>query len=212
MCAKIIAHKGCIMSGLNSLHVLVVDDNAHMRSIVVAILRGIGIGTVKEAADGADAFEVMRAGVPDIVITDLNMDPIDGLDFARMVRTAPDSPFPFVPIIMMTGHTERSKVIASRDAGVNELLAKPISARTLLDRIVSVIDRPRPFIKSANYTGPCRRRTIHKDYAGPWRRSTDDPEEEMRKLKEREEAEKENPPVNKLGDHKHHLGDHKYRG
>lgn len=176
------------MAGLASLHVLVVDDNAHMRSIVVAILRGIGIGTVKEASDGADALEVMRACVPDIIIADLNMDPIDGLDFSRMVRTAPDSPFPFVPIIMMTGHTERSKVVAARDAGINELLAKPISARTLLDRIIAVIDRPRPFIKTATYVGPCRRRTTPKDFAGPWRRSTDDVEAEEAKLKARLEA------------------------
>ena len=107
------------MPGLNSLHVLVVDDNPHMRSIVVAILRGVGIGIVKEASDGADAMEVMRAGVPDIVIVDLNMFPIDGLEFTQMIRTAVDSPFPFVPIIMMTGHTERTKVTAARDSGVN---------------------------------------------------------------------------------------------
>lgn len=179
------------MSGLASLHVLVVDDNAHMRSIVVAILRGIGVGTVKEASDGADAFEVMRAGAPDIVIADLNMDPIDGLDFSKMVRTAPDSPFPFVPIIMMTGHTERSKVIAARDAGINELLAKPISARTLLDRIVAVIDRPRPFVRTSTYVGPCRRRTNPKEFSGPWRRSTDNPEEEQKKL-DQARAERDN--------------------
>jgi two-component system, chemotaxis family, chemotaxis protein CheY len=165
------------MAGLNALHVLVVDDNAHMRSIVVAILRGIGIGTVKEATDGADALDVMRNGVPDLVICDLNMSPVDGLEFSQMIRTAPDSPYPFVPIIMMTGHTERSKVSAARDAGVNEVLAKPISARGLLDRIVSVIDRPRPFVKTANYTGPCRRRTTAKEgkeHTGPWRRKGDE--------------------------------------
>lgn len=186
------------MAGLASLHVLVVDDNAHMRAIVVAILRGIGIGTVKEAADGADALEAMRAGVPDIIIADLNMDPIDGLDFAKMVRTAPDSPFPFVPIIMMTGHTERSKVTAARDAGINELLAKPISARTLLDRIIAVIDRPRPFIKTSFYVGPCRRRTTPKEFAGPWRRSTDDAEAEQAKLAARI-AEQEQEKTNKAG-------------
>ncbi|MCA3691876.1 response regulator [Aquidulcibacter sp.] len=162
------------MPGLNSLHVLVVDDNPHMRSIVVAILRGVGIGTVKEASDGADAMEVMRAGVPDIVIVDLNMFPIDGLEFTQMIRTAVDSPFPFVPIIMMTGHTERTKVTAARDSGVNELVAKPISAKTLLDRIVAVIDRPRAFVKTATYTGPCRRRGGNaKDYVGKLRRKSD---------------------------------------
>lgn len=162
------------MAGLNSLHVLVVDDNPHMRSIVVAILRGVGIGIVKEASDGADAMEAMRAGVPDIVIVDLNMFPIDGLEFTQMIRTAEDSPFPFVPIIMMTGHTDRTKVTAARDSGVNELVAKPISAKTLLDRIVAVIDRPRPFVQTAAYTGPCRRRGGGgKEYAGRLRRKSD---------------------------------------
>jgi two-component system chemotaxis response regulator CheY len=160
------------MAGLSSLHILVVDDNPHMRSIVVAILRGAGFTRVKEASDGAHALEEMRAGVPDIIIVDLKMDPIDGLEFTHMMRTAPDSPSPFVPIIMMTGHTERSKVMAARDAGINEFVAKPISAKTLLQRIVAVIDRPRAFIRSTGYTGPCRRRG-HQDHAGPWRRAGD---------------------------------------
>jgi two-component system, chemotaxis family, chemotaxis protein CheY len=162
------------VSGIASLHVLVVDDNPHMRSIVVAILRGVGVTIVKEASDGADALEAMKVGIPDIVICDLNMSPIDGLDLTQMIRTAPDSPHPFVPIIMMTGHTERSKIMAARDAGVNEFLAKPISARTLLDRIVSVIDRPRAFVRSAGYSGPCRRRVGSKDHPGPWRRKSDE--------------------------------------
>jgi two-component system, chemotaxis family, chemotaxis protein CheY len=162
------------VAGLSNISVLVVDDNPHMRSIVVAILRGVGIVHIKEANDGADALSVMRAGIPDLIIADLNMAPIDGLEFTHMVRTASDSPYPFVPIIMMTGHTERSKVNAARDAGINELVAKPISAKTLLDRIVAVIDRPRPFVKSPSYTGPCRRRVEAKDFAGPWRRKSDE--------------------------------------
>ena len=162
------------MLGLNSLHVLVVDDNPHMRSIVVAILRGVGVGIVKEASDGADAMEAMRTGVPDIVIVDLNMSPIDGLEFTQMIRTATDSPHPFVPIIMMTGHTERSKVAAARDAGVNELVAKPISAKTLLDRIVAVCNQPRDFVRTSSYCGPCRRRGGDEAlYGGPLRRKAD---------------------------------------
>jgi DNA-binding response OmpR family regulator len=103
------------------------------------------------------------------------MFPIDGLEFTQMIRTAEDSPFPFVPIIMMTGHTDRTKVTAARDSGVNELVAKPISAKTLLDRIVAVIDRPRSFVKTSTYTGPCRRRGggSGKDYGGALRRKSD---------------------------------------
>ena len=162
------------MAGLERLHVLVVDDNPHMRTIVVAILRGAGFGNIKEASDGAHALEEMRASVADIVIIDLNMSPIDGLEFTQMMRKSPDSPNPFVPIIMMTGHTERSKVMAARDSGINELVAKPISAKTLLERIIAVIDRPRSYVKTKTYTGPCRRRGKAKDFAGPWRRKNDD--------------------------------------
>lgn len=162
------------MAGLASLHVLVVDDNPHMRSIVVAILRGAGFAQIKEASDGAHALEELRTSVADIIIVDLNMTPIDGLEFTKMLRTADDSPWPFVPVIMMTGHTERSKVMAARDAGINELVAKPISAKTLLERIVAVIDRPRAYVRSGSYKGPCRRRGAAKDFAGPWKRKTDD--------------------------------------
>jgi two-component system, chemotaxis family, chemotaxis protein CheY len=162
------------LAGLDGLHVLVVDDNPHMRTIVVAILRGAGFGNVKEASDGANALEEMRTDVADIVIVDLNMSPIDGLEFTQMMRKSPDSPSPYVPIIMMTGHTERSKVLAARDVGINEFVAKPISAKTLLERIVAVIDRPRSFVKTKTYTGPCRRRGKAKDFTGPWRRKGDD--------------------------------------
>jgi two-component system, chemotaxis family, chemotaxis protein CheY len=126
----------------------------------------------------------MRAGIPDIIICDLNMDPIDGLEFTKMLRTANDSPGAFIPVIMMTGHTERSKVTAARDAGINELVAKPISAKTLLERIVSVIDRPRPFVKSPSYSGPCRRRGTPKDYKGPFRRRGDAANHPERELAE----------------------------
>jgi two-component system, chemotaxis family, chemotaxis protein CheY len=172
------------MTGLSSLHMLVIDDNPHMRGIVVAILRGAGFVRVKEANDGAQALEEMRAGIPDIIICDLNMNPIDGLEFTRMLRTASDSPGAYIPVIMMTGHTERSKVTAARDAGINELVAKPISARTLLERIVAVIDRPRPFVKTATYSGPCRRRGTPKDYMGPLRRKGDKPREVAAQLAE----------------------------
>ncbi len=105
-----------------------------------------------------------------MVIADWLMHPLDGLDFTRIVRTADDSKRPQTPIILMTGHTERENVVHARDAGVTEILAKPISARSLHDRIISVIINPRPFVLCQSYTGPCRRRQIVGTYAGPERR------------------------------------------
>jgi two-component system chemotaxis response regulator CheY len=71
---------------------------------------------------------------------------------------------------MLTGHTERTRVMKARDAGITEFLAKPISAKGLYQRVFSVVAHPRPFIRTACYFGPERRRTANAKYVGPERR------------------------------------------
>ncbi len=161
------------MADYSTLKILLIEDNQHMRSIVGAILKGSGIRNVREARDGAEALDMLRQYPADIALVDFNMDPIDGVEFTKMLRNAPDSSNPYLPIIMITGHSERSRVIQARDAGINEFVVKPLTARALLGRLDSVIMRPRPFIRCKNYFGPDRRRTDDKAYAGPFRRSTD---------------------------------------
>ncbi len=140
------------------MNVLVLDDNKHMRVLVQSILHAIGTKSIREANDAPEAFKELQRFSADLIITDWHMEPLDGLDFVRLVRTAKDSPNPYVPIIMLTGHTELVRVMEARDAGVNEFLAKPISAKALLSRMISVVERPRPFVKSKSYFGPDRRR------------------------------------------------------
>ena len=116
---------------------------------------------------------MLREKKCDLVLCDLAMKPMDGLEFSRDVRTGEDSPNPFVPIIMITGHTERHHVEAARDAGVTEFLAKPITAHSLFSRIAEIVERPRAFVRSETYFGPDRRRKALDNYAGPWRRHDD---------------------------------------
>jgi len=101
------------------------------------------------------------------------MKPIDGIAFTQEVRLSHKSPNPYVPIIMITGHTERHRVEAARDAGVTEFLAKPITAQNLFLRIAEIIERPRPFVRAGAYFGPDRRRRRDENYRGPWRRHED---------------------------------------
>lgn len=161
---------------LERLNFLIVDDNKHMRALVKTILLTLGVKNTLEADDGADAFKELRHFPADIIICDWNMEPLDGLDFTRMVRTAKDSPNPFVPIIMLTGHTEMNRVMEARDVGIHEFLAKPISAKSLYARVRAIIERPRPFIRTAGvfgYFGPDRRRQQMAGYMGPERRKKD---------------------------------------
>ena len=161
------------MASLSALKVLLVDDNAHMRAITSAVLQSAGIRSVREASDGGAALEVLRRHLPDLVIVDFNMFPLDGVEFTRLVRNSPDSANPYLPIIMMTGHSEKSRVYEARDAGVTEFVVKPITAKAILDRIQSVIFQPRPFVKTESYFGPDRRRRDLPGYKGRMRRAGD---------------------------------------
>ena len=161
------------MSSLHSLNVLLVDDNQHMRAIAAAVLHSANIRNVREASDGAAAFNLLRQHPIDLAIVDFNMFPLDGVEFTRLVRNSPDSPNVYLPIIMMTGHAEKKRVTEARDAGVTEFVVKPITAKAVLDRLNAVIFRPRAFVKTDGYFGPCRRRRDLEGYAGPFRRSAD---------------------------------------
>ncbi len=161
-------------AGLESVRVLLVDDNQHMRAIVMTILHGVGVMHVREARDGSEALETMREWPVDLAIVDFQMFPLDGVEFTRLIRNAPDSVNVYLPIIMMTGHSERSRVMEARDAGVTEFVAKPVTAKAVLDRIQAVIYHPRSFVRSSDYFGPERRRRQDPFHAGPWRRANDD--------------------------------------
>ncbi|HEY1876983.1 MAG TPA: response regulator [Rhizomicrobium sp.] len=165
-------------AGFETLKALIVEDNAHMRSLLRALLNSIGIKEIAEAANGQSALTLLRERRSDLILTDLAMKPMDGLEFTRRVRNDEQSPNPFVPIIMITGHSEKHRVEAARDAGVTEFLAKPITAHNLFSRIAEIVERPRAFVRCNNYFGPDRRRHQLDDYAGPWRRK-DDIEQEV---------------------------------
>ena len=152
------------------LKVLVIDDNQHMRTLISKILQAFGVRQVDEAENAIAGYAMLKLRRSDIVIVDWVLEGMSGLEFTERVRTGADSPNPFVPIIMLTGHTQTERVRMARDAGVNEFLAKPVSAKAILSRLISIIDHPRPFVRTKLYFGPCRRRRRMDDYHGPERR------------------------------------------
>ena len=160
-------------SGLEGLNVLLADDNPHMREIVVVLLNNYGIKNIRAVHDGGAGLNMLRTWQADLAIVDFKMEPVDGVEFTRRVRNSPESRNPYLPIIMMTGHSGRARVYEARDAGVTEFVVKPVNARTLLDRIMAVIYRPRPFVRTKTYFGPDRRRRADPNFTGPYRRAGD---------------------------------------
>lgn len=161
-------------SSSDGLQLMIVDDNRQMRVLLREILRGLGIRNVLEAGDGIEALEVMRHNPVDLALVDWNMDPLDGIEFVRMLRRAPDSPNPYCLVVMVTGHANRARVAEARDAGVNSFLVKPVTARALADHINAAVKDTRPFVRHPSYAGPDRRRADDPSYRGPRRRDNDD--------------------------------------
>lgn len=140
-----------------NLSFLLVDDNESMRRLVRTILHQLGSHDVVEAAEGEEALDLLRSRPVDIAVCDMMMRPIDGIAFTRAVRQDEKSPNRFLPIIMTSAYSEPDKVLAARDIGVTEFLAKPLSVTALYQRVMAVVERPRPFVRNGNYFGPLRR-------------------------------------------------------
>ncbi|MBK8838994.1 MAG: response regulator [Hyphomonadaceae bacterium] len=160
---------------LKKMKVLVVDPNAFMRGVVADSLRRLMVTNIMAAASAVEAFTVGRAFKPDVIFVDWDAGRMSGLEFTREVRRNTTGVSRETPIILLAGVIDHDQLMSARQAGINEFLLKPVSAQGVLSRIEEVVLRPRKFIDSRNYVGPCRRRKDDPNYAGPWRRLTDEP-------------------------------------
>jgi CheY-like chemotaxis protein len=145
---------------LQQLHVLVVDDSPFIRTIVRSLLGNIGVKSVTEAGDGMAALEKIRESVPDVIILDWEMPLLNGPEMVRIIRSPGVFPTPDIPIIMLSAHGEQWRIIESVKLGVNEFLCKPVSARVLFDRLMSILLHPRKCIRRGDYYGPAPRVAI----------------------------------------------------
>jgi CheY-like chemotaxis protein len=137
---------------------LVVDDNAAVRMIIKEILRGFGARNVEWAQDGVGALQLLKAMPFDFLITDMVMPGVDGVQLTKAVRSGETRAKADIPIVMLSGNMDRASLVAARNAGVSEFAAKPVVVTHLHARLEACLRRPRPFVVSEVYTGPCRRR------------------------------------------------------
>jgi two-component system, chemotaxis family, chemotaxis protein CheY len=145
---------------IQDLSILLVDDNHYMRKIVRTLLLNIGVRKVSEAADGIAGLEALRIVMPDVVIIDWELPMLNGAEFVRIVRSPGVFPIPDVPIIMLSSHGERSRVVEAVRIGVNEYLRKPVSAQALLDRLTAIVAKPRRVVQLGDYYGPEPRKLV----------------------------------------------------
>jgi two-component system, chemotaxis family, chemotaxis protein CheY len=143
---------------IQALCVLVVDDNQYMRKTIRNLLVNCGVKDICEAADGIAVLDTLRTVGPDVVLLDWEMPLLNGAELVRIVRSPGVFPMPHVPIIMLSGHGERWRVLEAMRLGVNEYLIKPVSAKAIYDRLVSITLQPRPTVRLGDYYVPEPRR------------------------------------------------------
>jgi len=161
----------------DKLSMLVVEDTYPMQKLLVSVLESLGIKNVYACNNGQDAFKSFCLHSHDIVLTDWQMEPMDGIELTRQIRMNPLSPNRMAPVILITGYSAWQRVEEARDAGVTEFLVKPFTAHDLARRVAHVINAPRDYIATQDFFGPDRRRHRGKDdgYSGPSRRASDVP-------------------------------------
>ena len=119
----------------SKLRVLVVDDDAFSRAVVVDILHDLGVKDVFEAGDATVALQSVARFQPDLVLSDIHMDPISGIALVRHLRSAPNPAIASVRVIFMTGDSSKETLGAALPLGIRGYLIKPPSSEAVKSKI-----------------------------------------------------------------------------
>ncbi len=145
-----------IYVNMRELKVLVVDSNGTVRQMLKRFLHEMSVETVELAEDGADAIEKLQEFPADLVLCDLHMAPLDGIEFTRLLRSADDSPNPYLPVLILTSDATAAQLHNALGAGANDFMVKPINIISLRRKIQGLFARPIVFLRDGRYLKPLR--------------------------------------------------------
>lgn len=154
------------------LRVLIVDDNDFAHSIMRDILLSMRLKDIRHVHDAKSVMREINSSLPDILIVDLLMKPIDGFELIKRIRAHEVDDIRHLPILVVSAYTTMKHIVRARDMGASEVLCKPISVASVYDRFVHMREHPRQFVKTQEYVGPDRRRTL-RGFDGMDRRGDD---------------------------------------
>lgn len=150
---------------------MIVEDSLAIRRLFVDVLANFGVGEVLQCGDGSEALDELRDRHVDVIFSDWKMKPMGGIEMVRQIRAGAEGiTDPYLPIVMLTSNGQRGQVEEARDAGATEFLVKPCTPHAIYARLVSLVERPRPFVRAPSYAGPDRRRK-HQLHIGRERRA-----------------------------------------
>ena len=151
---------------LENAKVLLVEPNQHGLEILAQIFSGFGVRNPLRAANAEEAMAIVKKTELDLIVCESQLEgDMDGYDFVKWLRHSKIEPNNFTTVMIISGHTQKSKVEKARDCGANFIVAKPLTPKVMIDRVIWVARENRSFIECADYLGPDRR--FHS--IGRWR-------------------------------------------
>jgi len=157
-------------TSINNLSVLVVDSDLEWREFTCHTLAEFGIQAVVGCGESSEALEHLDHDKIDVIFIDSAIAPVDGLSLVKKIRSVDHNNRATPPIIFMTGRVSDDMLSDSRRAGANDFLVKPFTPIDLMGHLMSVIERPQPFIRTRTYFGPDRRLAPYNSNNGEDRR------------------------------------------
>lgn len=120
-----------------NMNILIVDDFKTMLTIVDGVLKQFGFKNVDQAMDGKQALEKLQKTQYGLILSDWNMEPMNGLDLLREVRK--NAATKSIPMILITAESKPENIIAAKKEGVSNYIVKPFTANTLKEKLVAVL-------------------------------------------------------------------------
>jgi len=118
-----------------SFGVVVIEDQAFVRKTIVQLLGQLGFSKIGEAEEGESGLRECQRANPDVIVCDIDMRPVNGLDFLTRLRASTDVRNPRTPVIFLTKHSESEVVKQAMALGVNAFVVKPPTLPALRERI-----------------------------------------------------------------------------
>lgn len=153
-------------TALENLTVLIADGNSYSRRLTRTMLMNVGAKLNYEVGDGAAALQAIRDLNPDVMILEWDMPVMDGREVMRIVRSPAEFPKPNLPVIMLSDSGHRSRLDMAVHLGVHEFLVKPVSSKTLQQRLFGIMLKPRPMVHAEGRYIPLPRQFADRDASG----------------------------------------------
>lgn len=144
-------------SPLQRYKILIADADIQLGHVLRIMLQNMGFSDIILTRSGLEALALLKSQHFDILITEWDLEHMDGLQLISRIRRGGEVADPSLPIIMLTGRAEQADVINARNHGMNEYVLKPFTAKTVYGRLEKLIEQPRNFVVSQSFVGPDRR-------------------------------------------------------